>query len=244
MAKTSSEPAAQPEPVLRRHRRRIVLAARLRRARHGREGHARRRQSAGSAGASGRTPTPVVVIRRITRCRAGDRPPSCRGRRRETRFGAPKQRLAWSRRCWSGWRAFGRGRGRCRRRRPTRSRRARRPFCVPTRSAARARRSLAPGFSPGRGRGGRSSSWPTARGPRARADQPSSRPGARTETTCRGQLRRRARHPVLLSRAAWDDVPDEGARALAPLLVPCDDLRRAGRRGLPGGRARASREEF
>ena len=31
-------------------------------------------------------------------------------------------------------------------------------------------------------------------------------------------------HPVLLSRAAWDDVPDEGARALAPLLVPCDDL--------------------
>ncbi len=31
-------------------------------------------------------------------------------------------------------------------------------------------------------------------------------------------------HPVLLTRAAWDDVPDEGARALAPLLVPCDDL--------------------
>jgi CTP:molybdopterin cytidylyltransferase MocA len=31
-------------------------------------------------------------------------------------------------------------------------------------------------------------------------------------------------HPVLLSRAAWDDVPDEGARALAPLLVQCDDL--------------------
>ncbi len=31
-------------------------------------------------------------------------------------------------------------------------------------------------------------------------------------------------HPVLLARAAWDDVPDEGARALAPLLVPCDDL--------------------
>jgi nicotine blue oxidoreductase len=35
-------------------------------------------------------------------------------------------------------------------------------------------------------------------------------------------------HPVLLARAAWDDVPDEGARALAPLLVPCDDL------GAPG----------
>jgi CTP:molybdopterin cytidylyltransferase MocA len=31
-------------------------------------------------------------------------------------------------------------------------------------------------------------------------------------------------HPVLLARAAWDGVPDEGARALAPLLVPCDDL--------------------
>jgi len=31
-------------------------------------------------------------------------------------------------------------------------------------------------------------------------------------------------HPVLLARAAWDTVPDEGARALAPLLVPCDDL--------------------
>lgn len=35
-------------------------------------------------------------------------------------------------------------------------------------------------------------------------------------------------HPVLLARAAWDAVPDEGARALAPLLVPCDDL------GAPG----------
>jgi nicotine blue oxidoreductase len=31
-------------------------------------------------------------------------------------------------------------------------------------------------------------------------------------------------HPVLLARAAWNSVPDEGARALAPLLVPCDDL--------------------
>jgi CTP:molybdopterin cytidylyltransferase MocA len=31
-------------------------------------------------------------------------------------------------------------------------------------------------------------------------------------------------HPVLLARVAWDGVPDEGARALAPLLVPCDDL--------------------
>jgi nicotine blue oxidoreductase len=31
-------------------------------------------------------------------------------------------------------------------------------------------------------------------------------------------------HPVLLARAAWGNVPDEGARALEPLLVPCDDL--------------------
>jgi nicotine blue oxidoreductase len=35
-------------------------------------------------------------------------------------------------------------------------------------------------------------------------------------------------HPVLLARAAWGRVPDEGARALEPLLVPCDDL------GAPG----------
>jgi CTP:molybdopterin cytidylyltransferase MocA len=31
-------------------------------------------------------------------------------------------------------------------------------------------------------------------------------------------------HPVVLGRAVWDDVPDEGARALEPVLVPCDDL--------------------
>jgi nicotine blue oxidoreductase len=35
-------------------------------------------------------------------------------------------------------------------------------------------------------------------------------------------------HPVLLARAAWNSVPDEGARALEPVLVPCDDL------GAPG----------
>jgi CTP:molybdopterin cytidylyltransferase MocA len=35
-------------------------------------------------------------------------------------------------------------------------------------------------------------------------------------------------HPVLLGRAVWGDVPDEGARALQPTLVPCDDL------GAPG----------
>jgi nicotine blue oxidoreductase len=31
-------------------------------------------------------------------------------------------------------------------------------------------------------------------------------------------------HPVLLARAAWTRVPDEGARGLAARLVPCDDL--------------------
>jgi nicotine blue oxidoreductase len=35
-------------------------------------------------------------------------------------------------------------------------------------------------------------------------------------------------HPVVLGRAAWSAVPDEGARALTPALVPCDDL------GAPG----------
>jgi CTP:molybdopterin cytidylyltransferase MocA len=31
-------------------------------------------------------------------------------------------------------------------------------------------------------------------------------------------------HPVVLARSVWGDVPDEGARALEPVLVPCDDL--------------------
>jgi CTP:molybdopterin cytidylyltransferase MocA len=35
-------------------------------------------------------------------------------------------------------------------------------------------------------------------------------------------------HPVVLARAVWDLVPDEGARALVPVLVSCDDL------GAPG----------
>jgi CTP:molybdopterin cytidylyltransferase MocA len=35
-------------------------------------------------------------------------------------------------------------------------------------------------------------------------------------------------HPLVLGRAAWNQVPDEGARALEPVLVPCDDL------GAPG----------
>jgi CTP:molybdopterin cytidylyltransferase MocA len=31
-------------------------------------------------------------------------------------------------------------------------------------------------------------------------------------------------HPVLLARPIWERVPDEGARSLPALLVPCDDL--------------------
>lgn len=31
-------------------------------------------------------------------------------------------------------------------------------------------------------------------------------------------------HPVLLARAAWSRVPDEGARTLPARLVPCDEL--------------------
>lgn len=31
-------------------------------------------------------------------------------------------------------------------------------------------------------------------------------------------------HPVVLARAVWGRIPDEGARALEPVLVPCDDL--------------------
>lgn len=31
-------------------------------------------------------------------------------------------------------------------------------------------------------------------------------------------------HPVLLARAVWETIPDEGARALEPVLVDCSDL--------------------
>ena len=51
-------------------------------------------------------------------------------------------------------------------------------------------------------------------------------------------------HPVLLARAAWDEVPDEGARALAPLLVPCDDLGAPGDVDYPGDLPERLRGEF
>jgi hypothetical protein len=31
-------------------------------------------------------------------------------------------------------------------------------------------------------------------------------------------------HPVLLAREAWAGIPDEGAKTLDAVLVPCDDL--------------------
>jgi CTP:molybdopterin cytidylyltransferase MocA len=35
-------------------------------------------------------------------------------------------------------------------------------------------------------------------------------------------------HPLLLARALWDSVPDEGAKSLPARPVPCDDLRPPG----------------
>jgi len=35
-------------------------------------------------------------------------------------------------------------------------------------------------------------------------------------------------HPVCLGKATWSRVPDEGARGLDAVLVPCDDLGRPG----------------
>jgi len=31
-------------------------------------------------------------------------------------------------------------------------------------------------------------------------------------------------HPVVLGRPIWSSIPDEGARGLDPVLIPCDDL--------------------
>jgi CTP:molybdopterin cytidylyltransferase MocA len=50
-------------------------------------------------------------------------------------------------------------------------------------------------------------------------------------------------HPVVLGRAAWARIPDEGARALAPALVPCDDLEAPGDVDFPADLRRSSMED-
>jgi CTP:molybdopterin cytidylyltransferase MocA len=46
-------------------------------------------------------------------------------------------------------------------------------------------------------------------------------------------------HPVVIARALWSHVPDEGARSLPALLVPCDDLDAPGDIDRPEDRASA-----
>jgi CTP:molybdopterin cytidylyltransferase MocA len=41
-------------------------------------------------------------------------------------------------------------------------------------------------------------------------------------------------HPVLLARALWDEIPDEGAKSLPARLVVCDDLTPPGDVDEPG----------
>jgi CTP:molybdopterin cytidylyltransferase MocA len=41
-------------------------------------------------------------------------------------------------------------------------------------------------------------------------------------------------HPVVIARALWNEIPDEGARSLPALLVPCDDLGAPGDVDRPG----------
>jgi len=53
-------------------------------------------------------------------------------------------------------------------------------------------------------------------------------------------------HPVVVGRRIWARVPDEGARALEPTLVPCDDLGSPGDVNTPAdlaGRVRESGAE-
>jgi CTP:molybdopterin cytidylyltransferase MocA len=40
-------------------------------------------------------------------------------------------------------------------------------------------------------------------------------------------------HPLLVARAAWASVPDEGLRALTPRLVACDAFEAPGDVDLP-----------
>ena len=40
-------------------------------------------------------------------------------------------------------------------------------------------------------------------------------------------------HPVVIARTVWERIPDEGARSLPALVVPCDDLGAPGDVDLP-----------
>jgi CTP:molybdopterin cytidylyltransferase MocA len=54
-------------------------------------------------------------------------------------------------------------------------------------------------------------------------------------------------HPVVLARSVWGRVPDEGARSLDALAVPCDDLGAPGDVDVPSdlpGRFRAGADEL
>ena len=129
----------------------------------------------------------------------------------------------------------------CSGRTTSRRRRARRPL---SRLGARARR-----VAPLRARGARRRR--RGRGRRARR-RPELVPG-RGRPRARGLARERREvvaatydgnrgHPVVLARAVWDQIPDQGARALAGAARPVRRPRRAGRRRPAGGSARDALE--
>jgi CTP:molybdopterin cytidylyltransferase MocA len=49
-------------------------------------------------------------------------------------------------------------------------------------------------------------------------------------------------HPIVLDRRVWAQIPDEGARALEPALIPCDDLGAPGDVDTPDDLAGRARE--
>jgi CTP:molybdopterin cytidylyltransferase MocA len=51
---------------------------------------------------------------------------------------------------------------------------------------------------------------------------------ARTEPVVAASYDGARSHPVALARSAWAEIPDEGGRALDPVLVDCSDLRHPG----------------
>ena len=51
-------------------------------------------------------------------------------------------------------------------------------------------------------------------------------------------------HPVLLARSVWGKIPDEGARPLETVLIPCDDLGAPGDVDYPADLPERFREAF